>query len=325
MNELFRKASLLLVAALLTFQPAAAQAPKVDDVQTLSITLNSWVGWGPLFIAKEKGFFGSPKVDLTFVEDAGARRLAMVSGQVDGYASSVDNLAIDATFGVKGKTVLCFDESAGADGIVAKSSISWQNLKGKTVAVQQGLPGHFLLLSVLKQHGLRPKDIKILDLDADKAGSGFVAGTIDVAVTWEPWISKAASMTGGKKLITTETLPGLIVDTLVIRDEALQKKEQAVRAVISGWFQALDWYAQNQNDGDAVIAKAYNLKPEEVRDIVSGIKFYDKKRNVDYFGTPTQPGKFQEVFRSASQLWKDAGVTKTTVDPKQFWDARLVQ
>ena len=156
-----------------------------------------------MFIAREKGYFDGLKLDIAFTEDAGARRSAMIAGQVDGYASSVDNLAIDATFGVSGKTVMCFDESAGADGIVSRKNITWANIKGRKVAVQKGLPGHFLLLTALARHGLKPGDVEILDLDADKAGSGFVAGTLDVAVTWEPWISKAAEMTGGKKLLTT--------------------------------------------------------------------------------------------------------------------------
>jgi NitT/TauT family transport system substrate-binding protein len=323
--RLFKVAGVFLCAALLAQQSAVAQSAKPDASKSLAITVNSWVGWGPLFIAQKKGFFGNTTVDLKFIEDAGARRLAMIAGEADAYGSSVDNLAIDATFGVTGKTVLAFDESAGADGIVAKSDVTWENIKGRTVAVQQGLPGHFLLLSVLKQHKLGPNDVKILDLDADKAGGAFVAGSVDVAVTWEPWISKAAAMSNGKKLITTEGMPGLIVDTLVVRDAVMASKEPAIKAVVSGWFQALDWYAQNPKEGDDIIGAAYNLKPEEVRDIVSGIKFYDKKRNVEYFGSTANPGQMYEVFRNASQLWKDAGITKTTVDPKQYVDPRFVQ
>lgn len=323
--RIFKAAGLAICACLFMIQSAVAQQPKPDAGNSLNITINSWVGWGPLFIAKQKGLFGNAAIDLKFIEDAGARRLAMIAGEADAYGSSVDNLAIDATFGVKGKTVLVFDESSGADGIVAKSDVTWQNIKGKTVAVQQGLPGHFLLLSLLKLNKLGPKDVNILDLDADKAGGAFVAGSVDVAVTWEPWISKAAAMSNGKKLVTTETLPGLIVDTLVVRDAVMKSKEPAIKAVIAGWFKALEWYEQNPKEGDEIIAAAYNLKPEEVRDIVSGIKFYDKKRNIEYFGTASRPGQIYEVFQSASQLWKDAGITKVTVDPRQYIDATLVQ
>lgn len=314
---------LVLAASGSKHSQAASSEPAstaTKSTPTISLTVNSWVGWGPLFIAKEKDFFDGADVQIKFIEDAGARRTAMIAGDVDAYASSVDNLAIDATFGVRGKTVLCFDESAGGDGIVAKSDVTWETLKGKTVAVQKGLPGHFLLLSVLKQHGLRPSDVQLLDLDADKAGSGFVAGTVDVAVTWEPWISKAASMRGGKKLVTTAELPGLIVDTLVVREPVLKAKPDAVRAVIKGWFNALEWYEAHPDEGNAVIASAYKLKPEEVKDMVSGVRFYNRPRNVEFMGAPGRPGPVHDLFRSASDLWKEAGVTKEAVDPAQYID-----
>jgi NitT/TauT family transport system substrate-binding protein len=284
------------------------------------LSVNSWVGWGPLFIAKERNFFDGLDVDIRFVEDAGARRTAMLAGQVDGYGSSVDNLAIDATFGVTGKTVLCFDESAGADGIVAKSEVSWEKLKGRKVAVQKGLPGHFLLLSVLSKHGLKSSDVQIMDLDADKAGSAFVAGNVDVAVTWEPWISKAAGLSGGKVLITTKEMPGLIVDTLVVRDPVLQSRPADVRRIIQGWFKAIDWYKKNPEEGNKIIAAAYTLKPDEVKDMVGGIKFYDQQRNRDFMGTMAKPGPIYKLFGDASALWKDAGVVQSTVQPATYID-----
>jgi NitT/TauT family transport system substrate-binding protein len=295
-----------------------------QSLAPLKITVNSWVGWGPLFIAKEKGFFEGLPVDIAFTEDAGARRSAMIAAQVDGYASSVDNLAIDATFGVTGKTVMCFDESAGADGIVARKNITWSNLKGRKVAVQKGLPGHFLLLTALAQHGLKPGDVTIVDLDADKAGSGFVAGTLDVAVTWEPWISKAAGMTGGKKLLTTAELPGTIVDTLVVRDAVLSARRADIKKVIVGWFKALDWYRAQPDDGNRIIATAYKLKPEEVKDIVGGIRFYDLPKNREYMGTAAAPGPIYKVFDQASSLWKEAGVTTATLDSRQYIDPSLL-
>jgi len=296
------------------------QATSAEGSAPFKLSVNSWVGWGPLFIAREQGFFDPLKVNIQFIEDAGVRRSAMIAGQVDGYASSVDNLAIDAVFGVKGKTVMCFDESAGADGIVAKSEVTWDNIKGKKVAVQKGLPGHFLLLSVLAKHGLKPSDIEILDLDADKAGSGFIAGSLDVAVTWEPWISQAAAMSGGKKLVTTAELPGVIVDTLVVRDSVLQSRSENVRQIIRGWFKALEWYEAHRDDGHKIIATAYNLKPEEVKDIVSGIRFYDAKKNREFMGTPSNPGPIYQVFKEASVLWKEAGVTQSTVEASHYID-----
>src|SRR5262249_29847872 len=156
---------------------------------TLTFTINSWVGWAPLYLAKAKGLLGSADLQLTRVEDTGARKATMTEGHVDGYASSVDNFALDSSERVTWKIIRCFDESSGADGLVVKKSISsTEEVKGKQVAFQKGLPSHFLLLTLLHDAGLTPADVVQVDLDADKAGAAFASGKLPAAVAWEPWI-----------------------------------------------------------------------------------------------------------------------------------------
>lgn len=279
-----------------------------SDGAPLKVTINSWIGWAPLYLAQAKNLNGGANLEITRVEDTGARKTTMISGRVDGYASSVDNFALDSAQGVPGKIVLAFDESYGADGIVAKKTISSVgDLKGKTVGFQKGLPSHFLLLSALKRGGLNPGDVVQQDLDADKAGAAFVAGSLDAAVTWEPWISKAAAMSDGKILLTTKEFEGLIVDTLVFREKVLEQRKEEVSKVINGWFAALEYWNAHKDEADKIMADAYGLKVEEFRDMVSGVRFYDKAKNQSYFGTAGD-APIHKVFDSASQLWIVAGM-----------------
>ncbi len=291
----------------------------------LSITINSWIGWAPLYLAKEKGLLGSTDLEITRVEDTGARKTTMISGKVDGYASSVDNFALDSAQGVPGKIVLCFDESFGGDGIVSKKSIKEiKNLKGKQVAFQNGLPSHFLLLTILEKAGLSPADIKQVDLDADKAGAAFTSGKLDAAVTWEPWISKSAEMADGKILATTKDYPGLIVDTLVFRDDVIQTKRGAVKDVISAWFKALDYWKANKAESDAIMAKAYGLKVEEFTGMCEGVRFYDLAKNKEYFGAADPTSQIYKVFDSASALWMKADIIKAKKEPKAAIDGSFI-
>ncbi len=281
----------------------------------LRITINSWIGWAPLYLAKERGLFGALDVEIIRVEDTGARKATMISGEVDGYASSVDNFALDSAQGVPGKIVMCFDESYGGDGIVPKKAItSVQDLKGHQVGYQKGLPSHFLLLTVLKQAGLSPNDVVQVDMDADKAGAAFVAGHLDAAVTWEPWISKAAETADGKILVTTRDFPGLIVDTLVFRDDVLAKRRADVETVVGGWFKALAEWDAHKDEADAIMAKAYGLNVDDFRGMCSGVRFYDLEKNRSYFGTGAS-GEIYRVFQSAADLWFVAGVITQKTDP----------
>src|SRR5438105_3541095 len=70
--------------------------------QHLTVSLNSWIGWAPLYLAQEKGIFqkDGAAVDLVRIEDTGARKNTMISGKVDGYATSLDNFQLDSAQGV---------------------------------------------------------------------------------------------------------------------------------------------------------------------------------------------------------------------------------
>ncbi len=287
-----------------------------DIPQTkLTITINSWIGWAPLYLAKEKGFYDKDnvEVEITRIEDTGTRKATMISGKVDGYASSVDNFALDSSEGVPGKIVLAFDESYGGDGIVAKKSIkSVKDLKGKQVAFQPGLIGHFLLLHVLDKAGLKEKDVQKVDMDSDKAGAAFTSGKLDAAVTWEPWLSKANEMSDGHILLTTKEYPGIIVDTLVFREEVLKNKRKAVESVLKSWFDALQYWKEHQNESDEIMAKSYGLPVDEFKAMVSGVIFYDYQKNIEYFGKDKK-GPIYSLFTQAGNFWKENGIIKGEV------------
>lgn len=316
---------IVVVAVVGVYLTVGPGGPSSDSKAPLRVTINSWIGWAPLYLAKEKGLNDGAKVEIIRVEDTGARKSTMISGEVDGYASSVDNFALDAAQGVPGKIVLCFDESYGGDGIVAKKSIqTLEDLKGKKVGYQRGLPSHFLLLTVLKKANLSGDDVEHVDMDADKAGAAFVAGHLDAAVTWEPWISKAASTADGKILVTTKDFPGLIVDVLVFRNEIISERQDDVAKLVQGWFRALEYWKQHEDEANQIMAKAYGLDVGEFKDMVSGVRFYDQARNKAYMGSGPN-SEIYDVFRSAGELWLAAGVIEKTVNPETRIDQSFVQ
>jgi len=117
------------------------------------------------------------------------------------------------------RQVLALDDSHGGDGMVAKKEIKTiKDLKGKTVAAQLGGgASYFWLAYVLGQNGLKLSDLKLVDMKAGDAGSAFVAGKVDAAVTWEPWLSKARETPFGHVLLSSDRTPGIIVDSLAFK------------------------------------------------------------------------------------------------------------
>jgi NitT/TauT family transport system substrate-binding protein len=329
---------LVIVVGLILVISCSKEAAKKDESKkdevkapTVKISTNSWIGWAPLYLAIEKDLFHEESgfkvnVELVRIDDTGTIKNSMIAGRVDGYAVSVDNFALNVTEGVPGKIVLCFDESHGGDGIVAKKEIKTiKDLKGKSVAVQLGLPGHFLLLHLLKQNGLTPNDFNVINMDSDKSGAAFTSGKLDAAVTWEPWLSKSEEAANGHILASTRELPGLIVDTLVLRENVL-KDDKIVSTIINGWFKALEYWNNHKEESESIMAKSYNLDVETFNGMCSGVKFYNKEMNLKYFGeTSEQKGPIYDIFKSAGELWKEAGISQTVIGPDEKIEPKFLR
>lgn len=62
--------------------------------EPLRIRYSVWVGYGPLFLAKEKGYFKAENVDVQLVkmEDPKESYQAMGAGRLDGVVSTVDTV-----------------------------------------------------------------------------------------------------------------------------------------------------------------------------------------------------------------------------------------
>lgn len=64
-------------------------------------------------------------------------------------------------------------------------------LRGKKVATGRGSIGHYLLLRLLEDAGLRPADVQIVFLNPGDAKAAFSSGAIDAWVTWGSYVALA--------------------------------------------------------------------------------------------------------------------------------------
>ncbi|HXV99855.1 MAG TPA: ABC transporter substrate-binding protein, partial [Anaerolineae bacterium] len=228
--------------------------------EPIRVGFNTWVGFGPFYIAQEKGFFAKRglNVELQRIEGTGDRRSAFIAGRLEGMGSTVDDLIIGAAQGVQGKMVLGLDESIGADGILTTKDITEvADFKGKSIAVQPGFVNHFFLLYILDANGLTSKDVTVVPMEPDKASAAFVADEVDIAVTWEPHLSEVEkNRPDGKRFLTTNDYPGIIVDILTFRNDVIDNRPDDVRAFVDAWYEAVDYLQTNPEEANAIIAEA---------------------------------------------------------------------
>lgn len=294
---------------------------KAFQVATLT-----WVGYAPIYLAQEKGFFEGIDVQLEKIEDTPARRAALASGSVQGSVDILDSFTNGAAAGLPASVVLKLDDSMGGDGIVVRKSVNAiQDLRGKTIAYPPGQPSHFFLLALLDDAGMKITDVESRPMEADQAGAAFVSGSVDAAVTWEPWLSRAAALPDGKILTTSRETPGLIVDVFTVRNDFLRSNPDVVRAFLRGWFRAVEFWKTNPKEANPILARSMGLSETEFDRMVSGVRYADLPNNQAFFTTPaggTSP--FAATVNRADQIWGREGLIKAPVDPKKIDGSALV-
>lgn len=308
---------LFLHAVVLVFAIAASLSSTSVNKPTYRIGLGPWVGFGPLYLAKEKGYFDEAgiNIDLVVLTGLAERNSALKSGKVAALAAPVDYFVLSAGNNLETTIVMAIDESVGGDGIVAKKDIkNIEDLKGKKVAFQSGLPGEFFLRTLLKDHNVAINDIETLDMETSQAGAAFLANRVDAAVVWEPWLTKAKEEGGGHILASTRDYRDLIVDVLAFNKDVISQRPQDVQKIVDSVFKAIDFWKRNPIEANKIMAPHFQVSVEKFAAILSGVQFTDLNRNHVYFGTPSKKGRIYDVTENASEIWLESGAIKSRIN-----------
>ena len=321
-----RRLAWLSVGVLLSLSLAG-----VASAEPLKIRYSIWVGYGPLFLAQEKGFFKEENVEvqLVNVEDPKEGFFAMAAGRLDGVVSTIDTMVLYLKTGKEFQYVLALDDSVGGDGIVARKEIkSIRDLRGKRVAVHEGSVSQFFLSVLLREAGLSEKDVRVVNMTPGDAGAAFVAGRVDAAVTWEPWLSKGKAAPHGHLLIDSAQTPGLITDVLVFRRDVVESRPREIQGVVDAWSKAVTQWERNPGESNAIMARAVGdwLKdPKLFADALTGVRFYNNPANARFFGTPQNPGALYKVIQHAIDIAGASGQLRGTFSARDLVNHSFVK
>lgn len=323
LNSRLGISALAIVATLGLFSPAMA-------AEKLTIALSTWVGYGPLYVAKSEGFFEKEGLDveLVIMEDVKTRMPALAAGRIDVAATTVDAV-LGFTSPERPLTYLfAVDDSRGGDGIVADKSItSIADLKGKTVAFTEGSVSQFFLSVLLKDAGMSLKDIKALNMTAGDAGAAFVARKVDAAVTWEPWLSRGKATDHGAVLVDSAAKPGLITDVMVTTEKTATERAAVMQGLYRAWSAAVEWQKTNEAGADEIMAKGVGgwlEDPAVFAETRAGIAFYDAAMNKSFMDPANADGILATITK-AKALGEEAGLFKVAVEPASMIASGIVQ
>lgn len=291
---------------------------------TVRIGTQPWIGYGPWWIAKEKGMFAKYGLNVElvdFVEDKEVNA-AFASGDMDA-ANLATHTAIKLySSGLDLKVVLLEDVSTSADAILADKSItSIADLKGKSVAYEEGTTSDLLLNYALSQNNMTLADITPVPMPASDAGAALLAGNVPAAVTYEPYISEVVKQSGSVSVLyKAGERPGLISDVLVVNSKWAAANPDTVSKLLKVWDEALAYYNENPSDAQAIIAKAVGSEPADLVTAFDGVKFYSAAEN-----QKALTGDFTTTIQDVAAVSKTIGLFDTIPDLSKLIDSSYLK
>ena len=294
----------------------------------IKIGYSDWPGWVAWEVAKEKGLFKKHgvEVELVWFPIYTDSLTALNTGTIDANCSAWCDVIAPLAEGIKLKVVLVNDNSAGNDAIIGKPGIkSIKELKGKTVATELGTVEHFMLLQALAKNQMTEKDIEYKNLTVPDAAAAFIAGKVDGAGVWQPWINQIEKQGKGKVLFTSKEIPGLIPDLLVCQEKIVTERADEVQKIVATWFDVLAYIKSNEKEAVKIMAKVVEQKPEDYLAFMPGTKFFDLNANLKAFEKSNEHSSLAGSGKVIAEFLKGLDLIKTIPDYEGALEPKFVK
>ncbi len=305
-------------------QPRSAAA-----ADPIVIGYSNWAGWWPWAIAEAEGLFAAngANVEMRWFDGYLQSMEALAAGQIDGNCQTLNDTISFLGSSVEGQVVvLVNDNSAGNDKIIVTSDINTiEDLKGRKVAVEEGVVDDFLLTLGLERAGMSREDVEIVPLETGAAAAAFVAGQVDAVGAFPPFWLTALEREGSKELFSSAEFPGSIPDLLVVTQTLIDEQPEQVQAIVNTWFDVLQFMAENPERADEIMAERAGVTPEELQLFKEGTRMFTIEDNLQAFS----PGESMEHMPFAAEEMAEfmlsVGFIDEAPDLSTLFDDRFVR
>ncbi len=298
------------IKLILPYFEESQQRATTDATKTkgkIVIALDNWVGYFILRSPEMESAMRRSGYVLVCEDDQadyGQRMKRLQKGDIDFAVATVDSYILNAAdLHYPGAIVMVIDESKGGDAILARKDrvAGLDDLKGKTdirVAFTPDSPSHHLAKAAAEHFSvpelLPAGKMRVETNGSEKAMEKLLAGQTDVAICWEPDVSKALANPDIVKLLGTEDTERLIVDILVAGRKILQKDPQVVQLLANNYFRTLKKYKDSEDLLIQDVKKETKLAKTAVTSMLKGVHWVNFSENCEKWFGIAAPGQFAD-------------------------------
>ncbi|MCH9674194.1 MAG: putative urea ABC transporter substrate-binding protein [Gammaproteobacteria bacterium] len=218
-----------------------------------------YVGWMPWGFAKDSGIVDKwakkygITIDVVQFNDYVESINQYTAGAFDACAmTNMDAMTIPAAGGVDSTALIVGDFSNGNDGILLKGAgKSLADIKGQRVNLVELSVSHYVLARGLASAGMSERDVKVVNTSDADIVAAFASNDVTSVVTWNPLLSEIEAMPAVSKVFDSASIPGEIIDMLVVNSATLEADPRLGKALSGAWYETMALMA-----GDDDAAKA---------------------------------------------------------------------
>jgi outer membrane protein OmpA-like peptidoglycan-associated protein/ABC-type amino acid transport substrate-binding protein len=273
--------------------------------ETIHIGVDNWIGYFPLCGQEMQKRMRNAGYRIQCEDDNAdypARMKALSQGKLDFAVATVDSFILNgAKEDFPGVMILVIDESKGGDAIVArkasfKSIEDLKNKQGYQVAFTPNSPSEHLLKSVSVHFEVPQLQSKSTDWKVETNGSSealqkILSSKVDVAVLWEPDVSRAISNPEIVKILGTEDTHKLIVDILLVGRRFLIEAPEVTKLLLANYFRTLKYYREHPDALASEVVEKVKLPADKVAAMLKGVELMGLYENAaNWFGVGTAGG-----------------------------------
>ena len=324
----------------------AFAAVTVAAQQQLKVAVTSAAENAPFFAAVERGLFAKAGLDVKVdVMPSGVEiSNALASGTVDvglfgtfPFLTAVSRGVPVVLIGHTWNNALNNPQSevlsviARADSGIPAGDLS--KLKGKKIGVTRGAGGEPYIAGLLKQVGLTPEDVTLVNTAPASMATALANKDADAIASWEPWPSAALTkVPGSYKVIYGGCQSCYDAGTLVTTRQAIADKPKALEAFVLAYAQAQAWTRANRDEAAKIAVRWIPGMDAETLTLALKTLPLDvrmSKNTVDGFKTYSIPllvsqKRIPQAFDPATAIDNRFVAAAMKADPSAFADVKPI-
>jgi NitT/TauT family transport system substrate-binding protein len=257
--------------------------------EKVTIAIISFSPYAPWYIVQEKGLAKDIEIDVQIIDDINAKNAGLTTGTLQCMLNTLDTVVVARSAGLPIKHVAIPAMSYGLDEmVVTKEITSVNDFPGKIFGADYGFLNHMWMLLNLKKADIGFDEVKHAVMLPWDSAAAFVSGGLDIDVNYIPFSKQSLELPGSHVLKTSLSdrtwERGLISESMACNEDWLAAKPDVAKEIVRAWFEAVNWWKENPEEGNAIVAKALDWPVADVKLTQYGAVMLNLDQNLGAFG-----------------------------------------